>query len=80
MPELPLADRTISELAPLLDAGELSSRDLVEACLARIERDGDRLNTFLAVGADQALAAADVADARPPADGVRAPLLGSRMP
>ena len=52
MSELPLADRTISEVVPLLASGELSSRELVEACLARIERDAERLNTFLAVGAD----------------------------
>jgi len=60
---LPLADRTIGEVVPLLDAGELSSRDLVEACLGRIERDAVRLNTFLALGAERALAAADAADA-----------------
>ncbi|MGH2488144.1 MAG: amidase, partial [Candidatus Limnocylindria bacterium] len=72
---LPLADRTISEVVPLLDAGELSSRELVEACLARIERDADRLNTFLAVSAERALAAADGADAAR-RDGDRRPLLG----
>jgi len=72
---LPLADRPIHEVAALLERGEVSSRDLVEACLARIERDGERLNTFLAVGAEQARAAADIADAAR-ADGVRAPLLG----
>jgi aspartyl-tRNA(Asn)/glutamyl-tRNA(Gln) amidotransferase subunit A len=33
------------------------------ACLARIGRDGTALNTFLAVGEEQALAAADAADA-----------------
>jgi len=43
---LPLADRPIHEVAALLERGEVSSRDLVEACLARIERDGERLNTF----------------------------------
>ena len=75
MAELPLADRSISEVLPLLDAREISSRDLVEACLARIGRDAERLNTFLAVGAEQALAAAEVADGAR-ADGVTAPLLG----
>ena len=72
---LPLADRPIHEVVPLLERREVSSRDLVEACLARIERDGERLNTFLAVGAERALAAADVADGAR-ADGVQAPLLG----
>ena len=75
MAELPLADRPISEVLALLDAREISSRDLVQACLARIGRDGERLNTFLAVGAERALAAADVADGAR-ADGVAAPLLG----
>ena len=60
---LPLADRTITEVGALLRAREVSSRELTEACLARIERDAERLNTFLAVGAERALAAADAADA-----------------
>jgi aspartyl-tRNA(Asn)/glutamyl-tRNA(Gln) amidotransferase subunit A len=60
---LPLVDRTIGEVGELLRAGELSSRELTEACLARIERDAERLNTFLAVGREAALAAADEADA-----------------
>jgi aspartyl-tRNA(Asn)/glutamyl-tRNA(Gln) amidotransferase subunit A len=70
-----LADRTISEVLPLLEAGEVSSRDLVEACLARVGRDAERLNTYLAVSAERARAAADIADGAR-ADGVTAPLLG----
>ena len=57
-----LADRTISEVGALLRGRELTSRELTEACLARIERDGARLNTFLAVGAEAALQQADAAD------------------
>ncbi|HEX6140910.1 MAG TPA: amidase family protein, partial [Candidatus Limnocylindria bacterium] len=60
---LPLADRTIAEVGDALRRRELSSRELTEACLARIRRDGERLNTFLAVGEERALAAADAADA-----------------
>jgi aspartyl-tRNA(Asn)/glutamyl-tRNA(Gln) amidotransferase subunit A len=75
MAELPLADRGISEVVPLLESGEVSSRDLVTACLARIDRDAGRLNTFLSIGPEQALAAADVAD-QARRDGVQAPLLG----
>jgi aspartyl-tRNA(Asn)/glutamyl-tRNA(Gln) amidotransferase subunit A len=75
MAELPLADRAISEIVPLLESGEVSSRDLVAACLSRIERDAERLNTFLAVSAERALADADVAD-QARRDGVKAPLLG----
>ncbi|HJT64531.1 MAG TPA: Asp-tRNA(Asn)/Glu-tRNA(Gln) amidotransferase subunit GatA [Candidatus Limnocylindria bacterium] len=72
---MPLADRPIGEVVPLLDRGELTSRDLVEACLARIERDGDRLNTFLAIGAERALTEADSADVARRA-GDNRPLLG----
>ncbi len=75
MAELSLADRTISEAGTLLRSGDVTSRELVDACLARIERDGERLNTFLAVGADAALEAADAADAAIRAGDDR-PLLG----
>jgi len=72
---LPLADRSIEEVAGLLAAGEVSAVDLVRACLARIERDGERLNTFLATRPEQALADAEAAD-RARADGDDRPLLG----
>ncbi|HET6379659.1 MAG TPA: Asp-tRNA(Asn)/Glu-tRNA(Gln) amidotransferase subunit GatA [candidate division Zixibacteria bacterium] len=76
-PTLPLADRTIGEVADALRRRELTSRELTEACLARIERDGARLNTFLAVQAERALAAADEADAALAAgEGSVRPLLG----
>ncbi|MEO8246953.1 MAG: Asp-tRNA(Asn)/Glu-tRNA(Gln) amidotransferase subunit GatA [Chloroflexota bacterium] len=70
-----LADRTITEVAELLQSGEVTSRELTEACLARIERDGERLNTFLAVEAEAALATADAADTAR-AGGDERPLLG----
>ena len=74
---LPLADRTITEVGELLRRREVSSRELTEACLARIGRDGERLNTFLAVGEQRALAAADAADVAFAADeGTDRPLLG----
>ncbi len=72
---LPLADRTIGEVGGLLRAREVTSRELSEACLTRIERDATRLNTFLAIGAERALAAADAADAALAAGDDR-PLLG----
>ena len=72
---LPLADRTITDVAAALRRGEITSRGLVEACLARIERDGSRLNTYLAVDADAAVRAADRADAAL-AGGDERPLLG----
>src|SRR5437762_13325103 len=74
-PALPLADRTIGEVSDLLRARELSSVELVQACLERIARDGERLNTFLAVGDEAALAAAHEAD-RALAAGDERPLLG----
>src|SRR5437868_928924 len=52
-----------------------TSRELVEASLARIERLDPKLNAFRRVMADSARAAADEADARRAA-GERAPLLG----
>jgi aspartyl-tRNA(Asn)/glutamyl-tRNA(Gln) amidotransferase subunit A len=72
---LPLADRTIGDVGELLRRRELSSRELTAACLGRIGRDGGELNTFLAVGEEQALAAADAADAAL-ASGDDRPLLG----
>ncbi len=77
MTALPLADRTITEVAAALRARETSSRELTEACLARIERDADRLNTFLALAPDAAREAADAADgALARGEGDRRPLLG----
>ena len=77
MSPLPLADRTVTEVAALLRARELSSRELTDACLARIERDADRLNTFLAVDPEAARSAADAADAAlARGEGADRPLLG----
>jgi len=74
---LPLADRTITEVGELRRRREVSSRDLTKACLARMARDGEELNTFLAVGEEHALAAADAADAALEAgEGAEKPLLG----
>ena len=46
--------------AELVRRGEVSSRELVEAALARIERLDRELNSFGAVYAERALAEADV--------------------
>ena len=74
---LPLADRTITDVSAALRAGETSSRELTDACLARIERDSERLNTFLAVDADAARQAADIADAAiARSEGAGRPLFG----
>ena len=68
-----LADVGVVEALALLAAREASSRELVESCLARIdERDGTRshegdpasINAWVRVYEEDALAAADRADAR----------------
>jgi aspartyl-tRNA(Asn)/glutamyl-tRNA(Gln) amidotransferase subunit A len=77
MSVLALADRTIGEVGSALRAREVSSRELTDACLVRIERDAERLNTFLALDPDAARAAADVADAAlGRGEGADRPLLG----
>jgi len=74
---LPIVDRTIGEVGSALRAGDVTSRQLTEACLARIERDAERLNTFLSLEADAALEAADAADVELARDGnASRPLLG----
>jgi aspartyl-tRNA(Asn)/glutamyl-tRNA(Gln) amidotransferase subunit A len=77
MSDLPLADRSIAEVSEALRAGATSARELVDACLARIERDAERLNTLLAVDVDAARRAADEADAAlTRGEGAGRPLLG----
>jgi amidase len=61
--------------AELVRAGEVSSRELVELYLERIERLEPELNAFRVVLAERALAEADQADARRAAGDER-PLLG----
>ncbi|MBB3329968.1 aspartyl-tRNA(Asn)/glutamyl-tRNA(Gln) amidotransferase subunit A [Halomonas campaniensis] len=56
-------DKTLSELAAALTAGEFTSRELAEHLLARIERLDGHLNSLITVTTEQALAAADAADA-----------------
>ena len=56
-------DKTLTELAAGLRAGEFSSRELTQDLLGRIDRLDGRLNSFISVTAEQALSAADRADA-----------------
>ena len=51
--------RPADELAGLVRSGEVSSRELVQASLDRIEAVGPKVNAFVDVFADEALAAAD---------------------
>ncbi|MCE8019681.1 Asp-tRNA(Asn)/Glu-tRNA(Gln) amidotransferase subunit GatA [Halomonas sp. MCCC 1A11036] len=55
-------DKTLAELARSLEAGEFSSRELTQHLLGRIDRLDGKLNSFITVTYDQALAAADAAD------------------
>src|SRR6187397_245932 len=52
------------EMAALLRAGEVSSRELTEAHLVAAERDNRALNAWLTIDRERALAEADAADAR----------------
>lgn len=57
-------EETIGELAAALNAGRLTSRALVERCLARIAALDGRFNSFVALDEAGALAAARESDAR----------------
>jgi amidase len=67
-------DGLVGQAGALVE-GEVSSRELVERSLERIEATQPTLNAFRVVCAEQALAEADAADRRLAA-GERAPLLG----
>jgi amidase len=70
-----LAFAGLARQAELIRAGDVSSRELVELYLERIERLDPQLNSYRVVMAERALADADQADARRRSDGDR-PLLG----
>ena len=70
-----LAFAGVVRQAELVRGGEVSSRELVELCLARIDRLEPELNAFRLVMSERALADASQADARRSAGDDR-PLLG----
>lgn len=70
-----LNELTISEARVRLDQGEITARQLTEACLARIEETNSRLNAVLTISADNARREADQADQRLQS-GETGPLLG----
>ena len=65
----------IQEARLKLDSGEITAKDLTEACLAQIAATNERLNAVLTLCAESARAEADLADRRLK-NGERAPLLG----
>ena len=67
---------SLTELAAMLARGDVSSRELVDACLARIAALDTRLHAFVDVYADDARALADAADLERRARAVRGPLHG----
>jgi len=71
-----LTDLTLQEAAARLAAGSISSRELTAAHLDRIATVDPRLNAYLTVTAEQALAQAEAADAQRTAGGETPPLLG----
>jgi aspartyl-tRNA(Asn)/glutamyl-tRNA(Gln) amidotransferase subunit A len=66
----------ISELAPRIAGGKVTSETLTERCLDAIARDNPRLNAFITVLADEALSAARAADLEIAAGRCRGPLHG----
>src|SRR4051794_35164332 len=62
MPDTAAADllyRPVTELADLVRSGDMSARELVQASLDRIDEVNPKLNAFVDVFADEALAEAD---------------------
>ena len=77
-PVFDVMEKTIAELATVLDAGETTSRELVEQYLARIDAydgQGPTLNAMITVNPN-ALAEADALDAERATRGTRGPLHG----
>jgi aspartyl-tRNA(Asn)/glutamyl-tRNA(Gln) amidotransferase subunit A len=70
------AELGIVEAASLLRQGRLSAEELVQACLARVERDGPALNAFVTTTAEAARRAARLADRERRAGRDRGPLHG----
>ena len=70
-----MIEKTVAELSGLLSRGEISSVELTQAYLGRINQYNDSLNAFVTVCEEQALIQAAQADAAR-AHGETSPLLG----
>lgn len=66
---------TIHQLLDRLRSGEVTSREATQACLDRVAQLDQRLNAFISLDTQDALAQADAAD-RARMDGKNLPLLG----
>ena len=71
-----LVRATAAELAGLIADGEVSSREVTQAHLDQIEAVDGRINAFLHVATERALASADAVDARRAAGAELGPLAG----
>src|SRR5207249_8920465 len=71
-----LAGLTLAEASARLRTGAVTSVDLVNACLARIDVYNPKINAFITVTREQALARARALDAEQRAGKVRGPLHG----
>ena len=60
---VPIHGMTLCDAAAAMRGGHLSSREVVQSAIERTERLQARLNAFISLDADRALAAADRADA-----------------
>jgi aspartyl-tRNA(Asn)/glutamyl-tRNA(Gln) amidotransferase subunit A len=67
---------SLTGIAEAIAAKRISSREATQSCLDRIARWQPRLNAFMAIEADEALAAADAADAALAKGNVTGPLHG----
>ncbi len=71
-----LAGLTLAEASARLQSGAVTSADLVSACLARIDVYNPKVNAFITVTRDAAMAQAKALDAERRAGRVRGPLHG----
>ncbi len=76
MPDSELLKLTISEIAPLIQAREVSPVDLTEAALAEAERRQPTLNSFITIMGEQARAQAEQAEDELARGEYRGPLHG----
>ena len=70
---------SLTAVAKAIAARKLSSREVTQSCLDRIAKWNPRLNAFMAIEADDALQAADAADAALAKGGATGPLHGVPM-
>ena len=70
-----MIEKTVAELSGLLSRGDISSVELTQAYLDRINQYNSTLNAFVTVCEESALTQAAQADAAR-ADGLTSPLLG----